>query len=137
MNAEICFTFLNTAILPAWFLLITFPRWRWTRTLVTSGFYSGLYALAYLLLIAFNFPGSEGSFSSLGGVQVLFSHPFLLLAGWVHYLAFDLLVGSWIVTDAQQHQIRHVVVIPSLVLTLLFGPLGWASYRVLRLINTR
>ena len=35
MNAEILFSILNTAVLPAWALLIVLPRWRWTRCLVT------------------------------------------------------------------------------------------------------
>jgi len=57
---------------------------------------------------------------------------YFLIAGWVHYLAFDLLVGSWIVKDAQEKQIHHGWIVPILVMTFMFGPLGWASYVVLR-----
>jgi hypothetical protein len=136
MSAATLFSIFNMAILPAWLLLIVAPRWRWTRNLVTSGAVSLVFALAYTVLVVTYIGDGEGSFSSLAGVQQLFAHPFLLLAGWVHYLAFDLLVGSWIVRDAQQLQVRHVWIVPSLIMTFLFGPLGWASYILLRAVKT-
>jgi hypothetical protein len=46
----------------------------------------------------------------------------------VHYLAFDLFVGGWEVRDAQERGIRHLLVVPALVLTFLFGPAGWLLY---------
>lgn len=137
MNTEILFSILNTAVLPAWLLLILAPRWRWTRRVVGSGAYSFGYALVYTVLIATFFTHSDGGFSSLAEVQRLFANPFLLIAGWVHYLAFDLLVGSWIVRDAQYQGIHHGWVVPCLVLTFLFGPIGWASYQVLRAIRLK
>ena len=59
-------------------------------------------------------------------------HFWLLLAGWLHYLAFDLLIGRWEVRDAQQRGIPHLLVIPCLALTFLFGPAGWLLYRVVQ-----
>jgi hypothetical protein len=58
----------------------------------------------------------------------LFANRWLLLAGWVHYLVFDLLVGRWEVLDARDRQISHAVVIPCLLLTFMFGPAGWLLY---------
>ena len=63
---------------------------------------------------------------------MLFANPFALLAGWVHYLAFDLFIGAWEVRDAQQHQVPHLAVVPCLLLTFLFGPAGLLLYFVLR-----
>lgn len=56
----------------------------------------------------------------------------LLLAGWVHYLAFDLFIGSWEVRDAQRHGLSHLLVVPCLALTFLFGPVGLLLYLGLR-----
>ena len=72
--------------------------------------------------------GSEGGFSSLAGVAALFSEPWILLAGWTHYLAFDLLVGNWEMRDATKRGIPYMLVLPCLVLTFLFGPAGWLLY---------
>jgi hypothetical protein len=63
---------------------------------------------------------------------LLFSNPWLLLAGWIHYLAFDLLVGSWEARDAHDRGVRHLLVVPCLILTFLFGPIGWLIYLGIR-----
>src|SRR5215831_3015326 len=76
-----------------------------------------------------------GGFSTLAGVGTLFSNPWLLLAGWMHYLAFDLLVGSWELEDAAERGIPHWIVVPCLLLTFMFGPAGWLLYRIVRSIR--
>ena len=77
-------------------------------------------------------PWSEGGFSTLAAVRTLFDNPWTLLAGWAHYLAFDLFIGGWQVRDAQRHGIRYVLIVPALVLTFLFGPAGWLLYMGIR-----
>lgn len=71
---------------------------------------------------------ARGGFGSLREVALLFEHDWMLLAGWVHYLAFDLFVGSWQVRDARRLGIPHAAVLPCLVLTLFLGPVGWLLY---------
>jgi hypothetical protein len=80
---------------------------------------------------------SSGGFATLADVASLFSNRWLLLAGWIHYLAFDLLIGHWEVRDAQSRNIPHLLVVPSLALTFLFGPAGWLFYLVLRAVRSR
>ena len=89
-------------------------------------------AVVYLGLVATSMPGSEGGFSSLAGVSTLFDNPWALLAGWTHYLAFDLFIGGWEVRDAQRRGIPHLVVIPCLILTFLLGPVGLLLYVAIR-----
>ncbi len=67
----------------------------------------------------------------------LFALPQVLLAGWVHYLAFDLFTGSWEARDAVRLGISRWLVAPCLVLTFLFGPVGLALYLLLRLVLRR
>jgi hypothetical protein len=64
-------------------------------------------------------------------------NPALLLAGWVHYLAFDLFVGCWEVRDARELGISYYLVVPCLICTFLFGPAGWLIYFLLRTIARR
>jgi hypothetical protein len=66
-------------------------------------------------------------------VRALFENPWLLLAGWTHYLAFDLFIGGWEVRDAQRRGIPHLLVVPALVLTFLFGPAGLLLYLAISL----
>ena len=91
-----------------------------------------LFAAAYIVMIASSWSASEGGFSSLDGVAALFANRWLLLAGWTHYLAFDLLVGVWEVSDSRQRRIPHVLVVPCLALTFMFGPAGWLLYQLIR-----
>jgi len=55
-----------------------------------------------------------------------------LLAGWVHYLAFDLFVGSWISIQADKIGISRLLQAPILVATFLFGPLGFVIFWVMK-----
>jgi hypothetical protein len=91
-----------------------------------------LLAVIYAVLLAATFARSEGGFSSLAGVRMLFDNPWMLLAGWTHYLAFDLFVGGWEVRDAQRRGLSHLLIVPALVLTFLFGPVGLLVYLAIR-----
>ncbi len=64
--------------------------------------------------------------------RLLFSNRWVLLAGWIHYLCFDLFIGSWQVRDAAANNISHWLVIPCLFLTFMFGPVGLLLYFALR-----
>ena len=63
-----------------------------------------------MALIFSNIQGAEGGFGSLADVATLFQKQELLLAGWIHYLAFDLFIGAWETRDAARNQIPHLVV---------------------------
>ena len=92
----------------------------------------GLLGLLYTWLIVNHFFSAEGGFGSLEGVALLLQSPPILLAGWIHYLAFDLFVGSWEVRDAQRIGVHHLLVVPCLLLTFMLGPIGLLLYLVLR-----
>jgi Domain of unknown function (DUF4281) len=131
VSTEALFSLCSTLVLPAWLLLIVAPRWRWTQPVACIAI-PLLLAATYLFLFATNFKFGEGGFGSLDQVAKLFANPKLLLAGWIHYLAFDLFTGSWEVRDANQLHIPHALVIPCLVLTFLLGPIGLLAYFLLR-----
>ena len=107
-------------------------RWKWTARFIGAVLLRGILGLLYVWLLVAHFRGGQGGFNSLHEVARLFENPYLLLAGWVHYLAFDLFVGSWEVRDARRLGIRHWFVIPCLILTFLFGPTGLVLYFILR-----
>jgi len=130
MSPESLFSVCSTLVLPAWILLVVAPRWRWTHHAAVV--VPLLLAVTYLVLIAANFRPGPGGFGSLDQVAKLFANPNLLLAGWVHYLAFDLFTGAWEVRDSAGLGIPHTFVIPCLLLTFLFGPIGLLLYFVLR-----
>jgi len=131
VTSDTLFQIVNTATLVAWLPLVFLPRRRWATTIVPIAM-PALLAVVYLALLIASLPGSNGSYSSLAGVRALFADPRGLLAGWTHYLAFDLLVGNWEMRDARTRGIPYVLVLPCLVLTFLFGPAGWLLYGIVR-----
>jgi len=125
------FSLANPAALLGWALLVLAPRWRGTRAVVLSGALPLLLAVAYAALITTHYlrpHGGEGGFGTLDDVAALFRDPWALLAGWVHYLCFDMWTGAWEVRDAQQRGVPHWLLVPCLLLTFMFGPVGLLLY---------
>ena len=131
LTPDFLFSLANALALLGWALLVLAPRWRGTKALVLSGVWPAGLALAYAVLIASHYlgpHGAEGGFGSLAQVAALFQNPWALLAGWVHYLCFDLFVGAWEVRDAQRRGVPHWALVPALGLTFLVGPVGLLVY---------
>lgn len=137
MNIETVFTLANSFVPVCWLLLLLAPRWKVTRIAILSGLVPAAYAVVYLVLIVMYFGKGEGDFSSLAGVMKLFEQPEAVTAGWIHYLAFDLFVGTWIVANSQKHRIAHLWIVPCLLLSFLFGPAGLLLYLIIRAILTK
>lgn len=118
-------------------LALSPPGRRWTSPVwrLTGWWLPLVLALAYVALIAAHW--GPGGFGSLAEVRALFASDGLLAAGWIHYLAFDLFVGTWIARDAARRGVRHLWVLPCLLLTFLFGPAGLLTYAALAALTRR
>jgi Domain of unknown function (DUF4281) len=132
LTADQLFAICGDVVLPCWLLLVFAPKWKWTQRICATAV-PVLLACVYGTLLVSQFGKSGGGFGSLSAVKTLFENPWVLLAGWIHYLAFDLFIGAWEVRDARKFGIPHYGVIPCLALTFLVGPVGFALYCVLRL----
>jgi hypothetical protein len=125
-----------TAIAMAgWALIIAAPGWAMTGKVVSTGV-AGLLAVLYVYLLVgarrLDTEPVRGSFASLKGIINLFKSPRVILAGWVHFLAFDLMVALWIRADAAPLRLSHWWLIPIYLLTLMFGPAGLLVYLLIR-----
>ena len=137
MEVSILFDWANSIALFAWALMIFTPRWRYTRFLTNQMVIPLLLAVAYLVLIFSNFSMKSFDFSSLESVRSLFENDYLLLAGWIHYLAFDLMAGSWILIHALKQNIKHWWLILPLFFTFALGPIGLLCYYFISLSITK
>ncbi len=137
MTAAQIFSIANLFVVPFWALLIIAPGWRVTHRVVHSIVAPLILGATYIALIAsgaFTAAPEGAGFSSLEGVMALFTVPSAVLAGWVHYLVFDLFVGAWEARDAKRRGFPHWLLIPCLLLTFLLGPVGLFLYLILRMI---
>jgi len=137
MSPEQIFSLTNSLALLGWLLLVFTGRLRWAAPLVLGATVPLLLAVVYTGLLAGHWAEGGGSFRTLAGVSMLFENHWLLLAGWVHYLAVDLFIGGWEVRDSQALGISHWIVIPCLALTFLFGPGGLLLYFLIRISRRR
>lgn len=141
MDLETLFSIASTVALAGWILLLLAPlrrRWAVVGTRVIAVTLCGGY-LAMLAngLAGGNGPPSGAGFDTLAGVRLLLSTPQALLAGWVHYLAFDLFVGAWETEDAPTARVPHWLLLPCLALTFVAGPVGLLLYFIIRVVRTR
>ncbi len=116
-----------------WIGLILLPR-RGVAIAAARLVIPGMIGIVYVTFFVLFFDSipEGGGFGSLAAVATLFTVEELLLCGWIHYLAFDLFVGSWEVEDAQTRGISHWFVIPCLLATFMAGPAGLLLYLLLR-----
>jgi hypothetical protein len=133
---ETIFSLLNLMALLGWISLFIFYPRKWIYSFLFSGVLVVL-ALAYLYFIIQGLGKGEGGFGSLAEVATLFRKEEALLAGWIHYLAFDLFVGMWITKDAWDKGINRWLLLPCLAFTFMLGPVGLFTYLLLRIFTTK
>ena len=139
MSAETVFKIANMLVLPQWLLMVVAPRWRVTKWLMNSYLIPVCLAIIYVIYLFSGGPVDFGSFGSLAGVKALFANggDGVMLAGWVHYLAFDLVAGTSIVRDAQAKAVPHWFIIIPLFFCFMLGPVGLLLYWIIRTVRTR
>jgi Domain of unknown function (DUF4281) len=120
-----------------WLVLVFLPNWSMCDRVIKSGIVVILSVFyVYILFIHPNIAGEKypkGSFADLQGVINLFQNPKSVLAGWVHYLAFDLMIGLYIKNQANAIGMSHWLQIPCFLLAFMFGPVGYLLFFILQL----
>ena len=137
MNADALFPIANFVALAGWAVLLASPVIPNVADRVAATIIPLFFAIAYSGLVLAFWSGAEGGFDTLDSVAALFRTPEMLLAGWLHYLAFDLFVGAWIARTARAEGVPFWLVVPCLALTFLFGPAGYLTFCVIRAIGAR
>lgn len=136
---DLWFSLANLAALCGWVLLIAtlfFERLRAPGWAIAGRWLPAGFGVAYLALIATSF-GGDGGFDSLESVRALFADDRALLAGWLHYLAFDLFVGRWIAERGVARGRSPILLIPAMLATFLLGPVGLFAALLLGLFERR
>ncbi len=124
MTADITFQLFNAMAPMFWLALIVAPRSKLIRRVILSGGAVAILAAGYFAVVAahFNFEGAD--FTSLNGVMALLNDPWAMTAGWIHYLAFDLLAGLVITQKGLDLNIHRLVMLPCQLATFMLGPVG-------------
>jgi hypothetical protein len=124
IDPEAAFRLGNMTALVGWGMLIVLPRRIRPLLWIPKFVIPALLALGYSALLLPNFAASGGGFGSIADVRTLFATDAVLVAGWLHYLAFDLFVGVWIAERSDEARIPRLIQAAFLIATFMFGPLG-------------
>ncbi len=134
MSAELVFQLLNAVVLPWWAIWLAAPRSRWAARLAGHGAVFIALGLVYTGLLVAALASGGGQGFGFDGLRTALSEPLGFLAGWTHYLAFDLFIGAWILREAARLDLEPR---PYLFLTLMAGPLGLMAFLVRRSLRLR
>nr|WP_299173261.1 ABA4-like family protein [uncultured Allomuricauda sp.] len=135
-TAEI-FSIANSMAMPMWLLMIILPKWKVTRFLIDHKVIPLLLSLIYAFYMILHIQTGGGlDFGSLSSVMALFTVENAVMAGWVHYLAFDLLIGMWMLNENQKLGIHQLLMAPYLFATFMLGPVGFLLFMIIRTLKT-
>jgi len=114
VSPETLFAVANPLAMAGWIALAVSPFAPRAADRVAAFGIPVLLSLAYAALILAFWAGADGGFDSLPNVMRLF-------------------IGAWEVRTARREAIPHLLLLPCLVLTFLFGPIGLLLFLGLRL----
>ena len=137
MNYTQAFQSVNLLALLTWLFIIFLPNMKYTRRIV-FGFTIFLLSVVYAWMVFSTFKMDDfKEFSTLQGLMTLFQSEQAVLLGWIHYLAFDLMVGLYILDNGQKANIKQVFLVPCFLFTFMFGPAGLLIYRIIRYFHQK
>lgn len=138
MSPTHIFSAVNLLAMLMWILMIFLPNWKVTSLLIKYKVIPlSLSAIYVVYVIQGLLAGGMMDFSNLESVMALFTTEVAVLTGWIHYLAFDLIVGMWILDQNKQLKMNHLIIIPCLLATFIFGPLGFMLFMIIKFFKTK
>ena len=143
LTFETIYLWANFGVLPFWFMLILIPNSKITQIFINSVILPLILASAYCYIIyqtiLFDEPIFEvfKLYSSLDNLYTVFATENFLLIFWLHFLALNLFLGSWVSRDGVKYGMpRGLIAIP-LILIYFTGPLGLVLYWMIRVFYAK
>ena len=136
MPFETLFSLVGLLSMTGWLSLLLSPWMPAWSDRLSGAVIPALLACVYVA-VAILSPGADGDFGSFAGVRTLFTHDGAVMAGWIHFLAFDLIVGAWVCRKGREDRMPFWLVLPCLPLTFMLGPAGFLLFSVLRIAHRK
>ena len=143
LTFENIYLWINFGVLPFWFMLIIIPNSRITQLFVNSIVLPLILATAYVYVIYQAILLDEPMFDflklylSLDNLYTVFATESFLLIFWIHFLALNLFLGSWVSRDGIKYNMSRSVITTPLILIYFTGPLGLVLYWLLRVFYAK
>ena len=143
LTFENIYLWTNFGILPLWLMLIIIPNSKFTQFFVNSIIVPLILSATYTYIIYQAILMDEPIFDflklylSLDNLYTLFATERFLLVFWLHFLALNLFLGSWISRDGIKYNMPRSLVFLPLILVYFTGPLGLVLYWIIRVFYAK
>ena len=143
LSFENIYLWVNLGILPFWLMLIIIPNSKFTQIFVNSIVLPLILSVAYVYLIYQTILLDESLldvfklYLSLDDLYTAFATETFLLIFWIHFVALNLFLGSWVSRDAIKYNMSRGLVFIPLILIYFTGPLGLVLYWLFRIFYAK
>ena len=143
LTSENIYLWTNLGILPFWLMLIIIPNSKITQILINSVILPLILSIAYVYIIyqavLLDDPLIDifKLYLSLDDLYAIFSTESFLLIFWIHFVALNLFLGSWVSKDAVKYNISRGLALIPLVLIYFTGPVGLILYWFVRVFYAK
>lgn len=137
MDFETLFSIAGLIAMVGWLCLLVSPLIPKSADWIAGMVLPIILSFGYVILLVIPSSDSAGGFGTLADVMVLFSYEQAALAGWIHFLAFDLFIGAWVCRKARSEGVSFWLVAPCLPVVFLFGPAGLVAFQVIRAVRNK
>ena len=143
LSFENIYLWVNLGILPFWLMLIIIPNSKFTQIFVNSIVLPLILSAAYVYLIYQTILLDESLldvfklYLSLDNLYTVFATESFLLVFWLHFLALNLFLGTWISRDGVKYNMSRGLVSVPLILVYFTGPLGLVLYWIIRVFYAK
>ena len=133
----------NYGVLPFWLMLIFIPKLKTTQICINSVILPLILASAYCYTIYQTILLDEPVFEifklylSLDNLYTVFATESFLLVFWLHFLALNLFLGSWVSRDGVKYAISRGLISVPLILIYFTGPVGLVLYWMIRIFYAK
>ena len=130
-------------VMPLWLMLIFIPNSRIAQILINSVIIPLILSIAYVYVLYQSalldepFVDIFRLYISLDNLYTVFATENFLLVFWLHFIALNLFIGSWVSRDAFKYNIKKKVTFVPLILIYLSGPLGLVIYWMFRIFYSK
>ena len=143
LTFENIYVWTSFGILPFWIMLVIIPNSKVTQFFVNSIILPLILSSAYFYVIYQTILLDEPIFDvfklylGLDSLYTIFATESFLLIFWLHFLALNLFLGSWVSRDGAKYGISRSLVSIPLIIIYFTGPLGLVVYWFFRVFYAK
>ena len=143
LTFENIYLWTNFGVIPFWLMLIIVPNSKFTQIFINSIIAPLILAVSYVYVFYQAILLDEAVFDifklylSLEDLYTVFATESFLLIFWLHFIALNLFLGSWVSRDGVKYNMPRGLVFIPLILIYFTGPLGLVLYWIFRIFYSK